>query len=667
MQTLKDLTNSLQDGNLQKLRDNLQDLPKRWLSRLEQPEDYLLGSVTGDCNYHFTFRLEGGGYFQTGVLVASAESRQGGMPVPLRCRWKRKVADMQVEIPGVTSNMYQISADDVGTDICVEAAPADMDDGHHGVVVGEIGPFELDPATRRSLDNALGLGGSRFTVMQSKLPGEAGSQSRQDLVIQVSTEGVRVTPVQGGGGADKGSRDTRETYAEYSVDFPKIIIHPLDTSKFQLIMSETRSFHLIALSRTSRDLIALTIRCFHAKKYLPTNHILQMLLPVQPATAAPGAPPDPAANRRLDSCIVLERLAKELNRSMQQKEVSEKVLRNTNNEKKQLQEQLMETISGFTEVIEGLQDQFAEGQTTSSSGAPTVERLQDQLRETTQQNRALQEELQNNRNYLDKLVHARKAQEARDQASGQGAGPEAQVHQLKDERDMLKVRLQEVSSSSSSRTNRDQADQVHTKELKGLRQDVESLHGQKEQLRRQLQDQDKERQELQDNFLYVKGQLDKVQMRQAQDMESSGDGSKELDKHRKTLELVSEERSRLASRLESALRDAEKEKAYHEQSVERVMTANGRLMEERDRATKEVERLSRLYADSVSQMQAELNQTNASSSGLYRIHSVGGSPPADPAEIARVRQQLAEVDESTRRKEQENESLKNRIRKLAVA
>ena len=25
----------------------------------------------------------------------------------------------------------------------------------------QIGPFELDPATRRSLDNALGLGGSR--------------------------------------------------------------------------------------------------------------------------------------------------------------------------------------------------------------------------------------------------------------------------------------------------------------------------------------------------------------------------------------------------------------------------------------------------------------------------------------------------------------------------
>ncbi|CAE6946405.1 unnamed protein product [Symbiodinium natans] len=263
MQTLKDLTSSLHDSaSLQRLRENLNELPKRWLARAEQPEDYLLGSVRGECNYHFKFRLEGGGYFQTGVLVASAETSPGGLPVPLRCRWKRKIGDLPVEIPGVTSNMYQISADDVGTDISVEAQPADADDGHHGTVIGEIGPFELDPATRRSLDNALGLGGSRFAVMQSKLPGETPGSTRQDLAIQVSAEGVRVTAI----GSGYQSRENREVYAEYSSEYPKVIIHPLDTTKFQLVMSEVKTFHLMALTRTARDLIALTIRCFHAKK-----------------------------------------------------------------------------------------------------------------------------------------------------------------------------------------------------------------------------------------------------------------------------------------------------------------------------------------------------------------------------------------------------------------
>mmetsp|Transcript_34962 Transcript_34962/g.62990 ORF Transcript_34962/g.62990 Transcript_34962/m.62990 type:complete len:662 (+) Transcript_34962:86-2071(+) len=658
--TLKEITSSLQDNaNLQKLKENLQELPKRWLTRLDQnaSQDYLLGSVSGECNYHFTFKLEGGGLLQTGVLVASAESTpSGGLPVPLKCRWKRRVGDLPMEIPGVTSNMYQISADDVGTDICVEAQPADMDDGHHGVVVGEIGPFELDPATRRSLDNALGLGGSRFTVMQSRLPGEpAAPNSRQDLVIQVSTEGVRVSPVQG--------KEGREVYAEYSGDYPRVIIHPLDTSKFQLVLSGSKTFHLIALSRTSRDLIALTIRCFHAKKYLSTATILQELLPVQQPLAAGS--PLPAANGRLDSCIVLERLSKELNRSMQQKEISEKVLRNTNHEKKQLQAQLMETISGFTEVIEGLNDQCPEGLTTTGGPPASVDRLQDQLREVSYQNQALQAELHNMRCHLEKLQDSRQAMEAKSRsAKNAGAGPEAQVHQLKDERDMLKVRLEELSSSSATLQQQDTQDQVHTQELKRHRQDVESLHNQKEELRRQLQDQDKERQELQDNFLYVKSQLDKVQMKQAQG-DGSADGERELQRHRQTLDSVLEERSRLAHRLESVLRDAEKEKAYHEQSVERVMTANGRLMEERDRTAKEVERLSRLYAESVNQLQGDLNQTNMTS-GIFRTDS-GSSPLADPAVVAKVQGQLAEVEEAIRSKEQENESLKNRIRKLAVA
>lgn len=649
MQTLKDLTNSLHDSaSLQRLRDNLNEIPKRWLARVDQPEDYLLGSVKdvkGDCNYHFKFRLEGGGYFQTGVLVASAESSPGGLPVPLKCKWRRRVGDLPVEIPGVTSNMYQISADDVGTDISVEAQPADADDGHHGVVVGEIGPFELDPATRRSLDNALGHGGSRFTVMQSKLPGEPAG-GRQDLSIQVSTEGVRVTAVQGSGYQN---RDGKEINAEYSADYPKVIIHPLDTTKFQLIMNEVKTFYLIALSRTSRDLIALTIRCFHAKKFMSTSSILQTVLPVQlPDTAGVM----PTMDSRLDASIVLERLAKELNRTMQQKEVSEKVLRNTNHEKKQLQEQLMETISGFTEVIESLQDQCVDGAT-----GPPADRMQEQLRDVQAANHALQAELETMRIHLDKLAESKKVAEAR---SGVGVGPEAQVHQLKDERDMLKARLEELNSNTAG-VQHDQQEQVHTQELKRLRQDVEALHNQKEQLRKHLQDQDKERQELQDNFLYVKGQLDKVQVKQAEAAENgSSDGRKELQRHKQTLQTVTDERNRLANRLESTLNILEKEKAYHEQSVERVTSANSKLMEEKDRIAKEVERLSKLYTESVNQLQS--GETNGS---VFRSDSEAN--PVDPAELAHLKLQAEELEAMILEKEEENEALKTRIRKLAVA
>ena len=56
---------------------------------------------------------------------------------------------------------------------------------------------------------------------------------------------------------------------------------PCDLRQFQLVMSEVKTFHLMALSRTSRDLIALTIRCFHAKKWQAQNEkIFSFLKPL---------------------------------------------------------------------------------------------------------------------------------------------------------------------------------------------------------------------------------------------------------------------------------------------------------------------------------------------------------------------------------------------------
>mmetsp|Transcript_120904 Transcript_120904/g.341923 ORF Transcript_120904/g.341923 Transcript_120904/m.341923 type:complete len:662 (-) Transcript_120904:159-2144(-) len=660
MQTFQCFTKSLNDhASLQRIRDNLQELPKRWLSRAEQPEDYLLGTVTGDSNYHFSFRLEGGGYFQTGVLVASAVTYSSGMPVPLRCRWHRRVGNRPVEIPGVTSNMYQISADDVGTHICVEAEPADADDGLIGRVTGDIGPFELDPATRRNLDNALGVGGSRFIVTQSKAPNDAvTANGRQDIAIYVSNDGLRVVPLQSGA-----ERPGRELAVEYSPEYPKIIIHPLDTTKFQLLVSEAKSYFLVAASRTSRDLIALTIRCFHARKYVSTKAILQQLLPVMPVVPGNAAPASSTSDNRLDDCIILERLAKELNRAMQQKEIAEKVLRNTKHEKEQLQSQLKETIDGFTEVIEGIQDQFGDRGSTSAP-ATSVERLQEQLHEVNLQNKALQAQIQSERQHTEKLQHSNQAASA----SSSAAAGEAQ--RLRETRQLLEARFKEVSSSSTTVQQRDQRDQVHTQELKGLRQDVEMLHNHKEMLRRQLQDSDRERQELQDNFLYVKGQLDKVQMKQAHAAANpAGDGS-EIHRHQKTLHVVSEERSRLSARLEGLLREVEKEKAYHEQSLERVMTANARLLEEKDRAAKEVQRLSQLYAESVQQLQghSRMDSLSHTQSGLFNTDSLSNTRngSANAAEFARLHTQVAKADEALKKKEQENEALKQRIRKLAV-
>lgn len=56
----------------------------------------------------------------------------------------------------------------------------------------------------------------------------------------------------------------KEVSIPYAGDYPRLVIHPLDTLKFRLIMGEGKpDMHFSALSRQSRDLIALTVRVFH--------------------------------------------------------------------------------------------------------------------------------------------------------------------------------------------------------------------------------------------------------------------------------------------------------------------------------------------------------------------------------------------------------------------
>mmetsp|Transcript_51692 Transcript_51692/g.82141 ORF Transcript_51692/g.82141 Transcript_51692/m.82141 type:complete len:679 (-) Transcript_51692:65-2101(-) len=646
MQTLQSFADSLQDpANYAAIREKIQGLPQRFLTKAENQEDYLFGTISGEFNFNFTFRLEGGGFFQSGVLVASAETVPGGMPVPLRCKWKRKINDMLVDIPGVSSNMYQISADDVGTHISVEACPADSDDGLSGAAFGEIGPFELDPATRRCLDNALGMGGTQFVVTQAAPQGDRNKKST-DWTVVVSPESVKLVPARAGGNSD-----TKE--AEYSSDYPKVIIHPLDTCRFEIVMSATHKFQFQAKSRAARDLMALTVRCFHAQKHVPISGILQELFPILPF----GNQNSPVKiTNHLDQCIVLEPLAMELNKAMVQKDISEKVLRNTHHENRQLRAQLEDTIRACSEAITDAEQAQCSGNTLSTSTTSlSVTGLQKKFEDMEAQNKQLEYEMQKMYKQFDDAARAKKAAEAA--KAGPGGGT---VDQLREKRDMLKARLQELSSTSGHQ--RDQADQFHALELKRLRQDVEKLHNEKEDLRRMLTDVENSKQELQENLLYVKGQIDKVHQRQTQKAtgESGGDG--EVIRFRNAIAAVEDERSRLKMRMDAAHQDLEKEKKYHEASLERLMTSNAKLREEKDRAEKEVERLSKLYADSVKQVQC----VRMDSTAEYMADNLQTSGD-DEEEVKRLKTQLSQLDESIKKKEQENESLKNRIRKLAVA
>lgn len=74
---------------------------------------------------------------------------------------------------------------------------------------------------------------------------------------------------------------------KYTIDYPKIELHPYDTQKFKIYYSDekidakykfNKSIEMKALSRQSRDLIALAIKCFSAHTYFLNSKIISNVI-----------------------------------------------------------------------------------------------------------------------------------------------------------------------------------------------------------------------------------------------------------------------------------------------------------------------------------------------------------------------------------------------------
>merc|ERR1712187_1085051 len=120
-----------------------------------------------------------------------------------------------------------------------------------------------------------------------------------------------------------------------------------------------------------------------------------------------------------------------------------------------------------------------------------------------------------------------------------------------------------------------------------------------------------------------------------------------------------DERNRVSVRVEAFDRDREKSEQQREADLERVMNANARLLEERDRLEKEKARVSQLYQHTMGAMGAVV-KAPGSSEGYP-------SGSASAADLERLKQELAQKKELLAKREQEGESLRSRLRKLAMA
>lgn len=336
-----------------------------------------------------------------------------------------------------------------------------------------------------------------------------------------------------------------------------------------------------------------------------------------------------------------DRLGKELDRTVGQLEAVERVVRTSNNEKRELQAQLSETIGSYTEAIEQLHQQLA-----PAAKGGMVAALQLQIHDGRALHSKLQLELQELRQRLD--------EEQRATGPYGSDGPAAQMRARTVETyraEIAKLRAQ-ISALAGSEKQHSERDSTRAEELRRLRGDVDSLSREKEGLERMVAEGGKSKDELIENFLYAKGCLDKLQIASITSPACSPEHERQVAQLRETYNQVVDERNRLMVRVEALDKDREKQKQFRESTLEKATQANARLLEERDKLEKEKARVSTLYQQTMAML----------------AHSAANADyeEEDEAVLQALREEVAKKRELLQKKEQEGESLRQRLKKLAM-
>jgi hypothetical protein len=125
-------------------------------------------------------------------------------------------------------------------------------------------------------------GGSKFSVKQI-----TNTDSACDAVLHVSSSQLSIAQLI----SESVGHTADEIRSNYTINYPKIIINPLNTKKITFLFTENSSSDVLeegvfgfdkrvvveCLSRHSRDLIVLTIRAYAVRNYLINSDALNLL------------------------------------------------------------------------------------------------------------------------------------------------------------------------------------------------------------------------------------------------------------------------------------------------------------------------------------------------------------------------------------------------------
>lgn len=668
--------------------------------------------VWGSHTFDLSFQLQTAGP-SAGYLVAAATRR--GSPISLRCRWKRKIANTFVDIPGVFGTEYPISADDIASKVIVEATAVDSSQsGPQEVTYAELGPFELDTAARRNLDNYLALGGTRFSVIP-RSPGSATDRN-QELVCHVSAEELKIIKP---GPSNIGYVEAWT--CKYGAEYPHIQINPHDLSSFELTLSPTEKLSLAAMTRSQRDLLVLTVRCFHGRQWLANSILLQhvalgagkQLRALQhPPDASPRCDGDAKGEPEVttDFLVVVQRLTSELHRSLHVAEKSVRERDRAQIEKNALEDDIAATIEAYQQLLAQAtttdRTNLPDGQTVSleiTQRAAHVAELEGKLCESQQQASK----------YLSELERLRK--DFRSLQTRMSAGPDTlsfsradplrmmstspktdgaqsvvvdslQTEELKQRINLLQKAHTELLKEKENK-DRDLERMRQSQKLltaTGTPQAFETLAAAKGALERRVTELMTQNEELSENFLYMKGKYDQlISAAAAGGAESPIQGGE--SPINKTAQQSEDDTTVGASQLLTIARlretQVETRLAQTKKEVDGIKAELEAVVTERNRYQKQVQALTRDLEKTQGQFQAlmELNREleggkSIAEGHLKQIQNLMAKTKQDnetvealESTIAALQQQNKEKDALIEQLQKENEMFRSRLRKMAMA
>jgi len=513
--------------------------------------------VWGEFNFEFDLVLKSEDNYSVGALVCKAVNKVQ-MPIAVACEWRR-VRHERSYVIQQTGTVYQPSCEDIGAFIYVKVKPLEAAEGHNGEAEAKYGPVTMDPNLRKTLESVLVLGGSRFscTLMTSNDRGA----STQEGVLTLSRDLIDLKVYNRDGSIDS----THSISQSYSVDTPKLVLTS-DTKMLTLVLEDKPlKLPLKCLTRQSRDLIVLSIRCLAMRNYLINTKAIQEVFQGESMQQAQGE-----QQSSLDMALELEAAVREIQNLLVVNEAA-------TTEKNRLKRELVELEDSINETIGAYQSMLANEERMNSATAQEDEimRLKHELDVAIVNKRKLRKKLAEANSELEQIKQdtERVSKEEREIST-------SAYSYIKELEAQLQAAKQELESNRSEQ-------EPLTDEIGNFREENQELKAQLEKLRREASEENQN----------LKVQLEKLK-KEANKAARSSFSEEELRKIRAENDTLREDNEQLLSQrtfmsrridsLNTQLAELEAElesaKASHEQTNLLAELEQVKLQAEQDKA-----------------------------------------------------------------------------------